>query len=286
MILAHAAYSLRLTKDIRLFVRPRVRRIDADVDVDVDARARCDAFGCQKSVEKQHNDNDPCRHCATNDNGRMMTRAMMTTPVMHRASATTKTTAVKAAVTTTTRPTMLMKMTRRSVPVEVTTTTTKTKMTNVATRAMPMDGIEHVERLVATTADAETVALTYGSIGLVVASIGYFVWKAFGSMLVGPSATASHVLVKSESEALKLKEEIESEVKAGAPLGAKFASVAGKHSTCPSAKKGGELGTFKPGQMVKEFDTVVFTGPIGQVLGPVNTQFGSHLILITSRDEK
>lgn len=212
-----------------------------------------------------------------------MTRAMMTTPVMHRASATTKTTAVKAAATT--RPTMLMKMTRRSLPVEV-TTTTKTRTTNVATRAMPMDGIDHVERLVATTADAETVALTYGSIGLVVASIGYFVWKAFGSMLVGPSATASHVLVKSESEALKLKEEIESEVKAGAPLGAKFASVAEKHSTCPSAKKGGELGTFKPGQMVKEFDTVVFTGPIGQVLGPVNTQFGSHLILITSRDEK
>jgi peptidyl-prolyl cis-trans isomerase C len=218
----------------------------------------------------------------------MTTRAMMTTPVMHRASATTKTTAVKAlATTTTTRPTMLMKMIRRSMPnAKVTTTTMKTKTTNVATRAMPMDGIEHVERLVATTADAETVALTYGSIGLVVASIGYFVWKAFGSMLVGPSATASHVLVKSESEALKLKEEIESEVKAGAPLGAKFASVAEKHSTCPSAKKGGELGTFKPGQMVKEFDTVVFNGPLGQVLGPVNTQFGSHLILITSRDEK
>jgi len=213
---------------------------------------------------------------------------MMTTPVTHRASATTKTNATRAAnaattTTTTTRP--MTMMTRRSMPMEVTTTAT-TKTTNVATRAMPTDGIEHVERLVATTADAETVALTYGSIGLVVVSIGYFIWKAFGSMLVGPSATASHVLVKSESEALKLKEEIEGEVKAGAPLGAKFASVAEKHSTCPSAKKGGELGTFKPGQMVKEFDTVVFTGPIGQVLGPVNTQFGSHLILITSRDEK
>jgi peptidyl-prolyl cis-trans isomerase C len=146
--------------------------------------------------------------------------------------------------------------------------------------------VEAMERLVATTsaADSETVMLTYGSIGLVVTSIAYFVWKAFGSMLVGPSASASHVLVKSEREAMRLKEEIEDAVRSGAPLGAKFASVAETHSACPSAKKGGALGTFKPGQMVKEFNDVVFTGELNTVLGPVNTQFGSHLILITARD--
>ena len=46
-----------------------------------------------------------------------------------------------------------------------------------------------------------------------------------------------------------------------------------------------KLGTFKPGMMVKEFDTVCFEKEIGVVHGPVETQFGSHLILITRRYE-
>jgi peptidyl-prolyl cis-trans isomerase C len=127
--------------------------------------------------------------------------------------------------------------------------------------------------------------LTYGSIGVFVATIAFFVYRAFGSMMFGPTATASHVLVKDRARAEALKAEIEADVAGGAPLRAKFARVAEQHSTCPSAKKGGELGTFKPGQMVKEFDNVVFTGEIGAVLGPVDTQFGSHLILITDREE-
>lgn len=56
-------------------------------------------------------------------------------------------------------------------------------------------------------------------------------------------------------------------------------------SECPSAKRGGNLGTFKPGMMVKEFDEVVFNKPVGVVHGPITTQFGSHLILITRRYE-
>ena len=90
---------------------------------------------------------------------------------------------------------------------------------------------------------------------------------------------------KDRARAEALKREIEDEVAAGAPLREKFAKTAEVHSTCPSAKKGGELGTFKPGQMVKEFDAVVFGGDVGRVLGPVDTQFGSHLILVTDREE-
>ncbi|MDA3902819.1 MAG: peptidylprolyl isomerase [Desulfuromusa sp.] len=64
-----------------------------------------------------------------------------------------------------------------------------------------------------------------------------------------------------------------------------FEKVAMEHSTCPSGQQGGALGEFSPGQMVKEFDEVVFSGDVGKVLGPVKTQFGYHLIEITSRTE-
>lgn len=56
-------------------------------------------------------------------------------------------------------------------------------------------------------------------------------------------------------------------------------------SECPSANRGGNLGTFKPGMMVKEIDRVCFEKEVGVVHGPVETQFGSHLILITRRYE-
>ena len=63
----------------------------------------------------------------------------------------------------------------------------------------------------------------------------------------------------------------------------KFAASAAEHSKCPSAKKGGDLGEFGPGMMVKNFDTVCFEKEVGVVHGPVSTQFGEHLILITKR---
>jgi len=90
-------------------------------------------------------------------------------------------------------------------------------------------------------------------------------------------ASARHILVPSEEDCNNLKTEIEA--------GADFAEVAEKHSTCPSGKQGGALGEFSPGQMVKEFDEVVFSGDVGKVLGPVKTQFGYHLIEVTSRTE-
>ena len=61
--------------------------------------------------------------------------------------------------------------------------------------------------------------------------------------------------------------------------------MAQKHSLCPSGKSGGDLGTFSPGQMVREFDQVVFSDEVGKVHGPVQTQFGFHLIEITSRND-
>lgn len=90
-----------------------------------------------------------------------------------------------------------------------------------------------------------------------------------------PKAQARHILVKSEAECAKLKKEIEG--------GAKFADLAKKHSQCPSGRDGGNLGEFGPGQMVPEFDTVVFSAAVGTVQGPVKTQFGFHLIEVTKR---
>lgn len=90
-------------------------------------------------------------------------------------------------------------------------------------------------------------------------------------------ASARHILVSSEEKCQQLKEEIEG--------GTDFAEVAKQHSTCPSGKSGGALGEFGPGQMVKEFDDVVFSGDVGTVHGPVKTQFGYHLVEITSRTE-
>lgn len=88
-------------------------------------------------------------------------------------------------------------------------------------------------------------------------------------------ASARHILVPTEEECLTLKTQIEG--------GEDFAAVAKKHSKCPSGKQGGALGEFRPGQMVREFDEVVFSGEVGKVLGPVKTQFGYHLIEITNR---
>lgn len=63
-----------------------------------------------------------------------------------------------------------------------------------------------------------------------------------------------------------------------------FAKEARKNSQCPSKSQGGSLGVFGKGQMVPEFDAVVFKEAVGVIHGPVKTQFGSHLILITDRD--
>jgi len=88
-------------------------------------------------------------------------------------------------------------------------------------------------------------------------------------------ATARHILVNTEAQCAELKAEIEG--------GADFADVAKAHSSCPSGRSGGDLGEFGPGMMVPEFDKVVFSAEVGTVQGPVKTQFGYHLLEVTSR---
>ena len=90
-------------------------------------------------------------------------------------------------------------------------------------------------------------------------------------------ASARHILVADLQAAESVKEQIEQ--------GSDFAEMARQHSTCPSSQKGGDLGQFGRGQMVAEFDQAVFTGVVGQVQGPVKTQFGYHLIEVTERNE-
>lgn len=88
-------------------------------------------------------------------------------------------------------------------------------------------------------------------------------------------ASARHILVPTEGECAELKSKIEA--------GADFAACAAEYSKCPSGRQGGELGEFGPGQMVREFDEVVFTAEVGKVHGPIKTQFGYHLVEITKR---
>ncbi len=90
---------------------------------------------------------------------------------------------------------------------------------------------------------------------------------------------ASHILVKTESEALDLlKKIVAKEIS--------FEEAARKFSFCPSKKQGGSLGTFGKGMMVPEFEGVCFNdkNKVGDVVGPIKTQFGFHLIKINARN--
>lgn len=94
----------------------------------------------------------------------------------------------------------------------------------------------------------------------------------------GPSATAKHILVDSKEKAESIKKEIESKEKT-------FEEAAKEYSSCPSGQKGGSLGTFGRGQMVKEFEQAAFEGELETIIGPVETQFGHHLIWVDARSE-
>ena len=93
---------------------------------------------------------------------------------------------------------------------------------------------------------------------------------------------ARHVLVASRERAVELRDEI--------AAGANIADVARRESTCASASTGGDLGSFSPGKMVPQFDQVLFPDfdnapPAGSLLGPVETEFGFHVILVTDRNQ-
>ena len=88
-------------------------------------------------------------------------------------------------------------------------------------------------------------------------------------------AKARHILVEEEDVCAALKLRIEK--------GEDFVEIAKEHSKCPSSDEGGSLGEFGKGQMVPEFDAVVFSEEVGKVHGPIKTDFGYHLIEITER---
>ena len=88
-------------------------------------------------------------------------------------------------------------------------------------------------------------------------------------------ATARHILVDSEDKCQGLIDQIKS--------GADFADLAKANSSCPSGAEGGHLGTFGRGQMVPEFDVACFEGEVGEVQGPIKTQFGYHIVEVTER---
>ena len=92
------------------------------------------------------------------------------------------------------------------------------------------------------------------------------------------TANARHILVKDETMCNDLKTKIQN----GETT---FEDVAREYSQCPSGAKGGDLGNFGQGQMVPEFDKVVFNDEVGVVHGPVKTDFGWHLLEVTERND-
>lgn len=92
------------------------------------------------------------------------------------------------------------------------------------------------------------------------------------------NASARHILVEDEAICNQIKDQINSGDMS-------FPEAAMKYSQCPSGDNGGELGTFGKGQMVQEFEDVVFSEAVNEVHGPVKTDFGYHLIEITSRED-
>lgn len=81
---------------------------------------------------------------------------------------------------------------------------------------------------------------------------------------------ARHILVKEEFEAQDIQKNLSA--------GKSFEEMAKAYSQCPSSAEGGDLGEFGKGQMVKSFEDAAFALDVGQVSGPVRTQFGIHLI--------
>jgi peptidyl-prolyl cis-trans isomerase C len=93
-----------------------------------------------------------------------------------------------------------------------------------------------------------------------------------------PQASARHILVESKEVCQQLKDQI-------ANGETTFEEAAETYSQCPSGNQGGDLGTFPEGMMVPEFDKVVFNDELNVVHGPIETQFGWHLLETTSRED-
>ena len=94
----------------------------------------------------------------------------------------------------------------------------------------------------------------------------------------GATVSAKLILVETEEACKDVLAQIESGAKT-------FEDAAKEYSTCPSKERGGDLGEFGRGQMVKEFEDAAFAAEIGQIVGPVKTQFGAHLIKVEKKQD-
>lgn len=94
----------------------------------------------------------------------------------------------------------------------------------------------------------------------------------------GATVSAKHILVDSEEKCA----EILAMINAGEKT---FEDAAKEFSTCPSGQRDGDLGAFGKGQMVPEFEKAAFEAEVGQIVGPVMTQFGAHLIKVEAKNE-
>jgi parvulin-like peptidyl-prolyl isomerase len=81
---------------------------------------------------------------------------------------------------------------------------------------------------------------------------------------------ASHILIEKQSQALRILDDLKK--------GESFSNLAQKFSQCPSRKRGGDLGFFGRGQMIKEFERAAFALKVGEISKPVKTRFGYHII--------
>ena len=127
-----------------------------------------------------------------------------------------------------------------------------------------------------TTSSTRQSSTSYLSMGLFDAFTKAFTNEEYGDPPEAVKATARHILVPTIEDANDILGKLAEN---------SFTSLASEYSTCPSKARGGSLGSFGPGTMVKEFDDVIFSPEtkMGEVVGPVKTQFGYHLIVVDKR---
>ena len=120
---------------------------------------------------------------------------------------------------------------------------------------------EEIERLLADVGSEEEIRAAYDA--------------KYGDGFGGQEYNASHILVETKEEAEKIKAELDA--------GADFAELAREKSTGPSGPNGGALGWFGEGAMVPEFEAAVKALKVGEVSGPVQTQFGWHIVKLNDQ---
>lgn len=97
--------------------------------------------------------------------------------------------------------------------------------------------------------------------------------------MMDETVNVKHILVEDKGLAYKLKQKLDNNE-------IEFENAAETYSICPSKEKGGDLGYFKRGMMVKEFEDTAFSMPLNILSEPVKTQFGYHLMMVTDKTEK